>query len=243
LEKKPRGGDHTKRNNYGLTAEKLAGEYQGSPRTIESDATFAPAVDTLETEVSADLRDLALRRQRNGMVAIAKKRTVRSGKLVQERKVAPLPFMRRAGWKAFQVLEAIDILGKLPSEEHTTLNTFLDRPFLSPDEGLAVRCAHAHVEGIFPAWREKQRSVADPGKGLRCAALNAYGALVRTRPLPWECHSWPENVWGGSTRDPQPPSRERARACTRVYSSPAKSQRVSSHPSALLKKVTLALRS
>jgi len=37
---------------------------------------------------------------------------------------------------------------------------------------------------------------AEPGKGLRYAPMNAYGALDRTFPLPWGVIAWPENCGG-----------------------------------------------
>ena len=39
-------------------------------------------------------------------VSARKKQATKAGKLVQEHKVAPLPFMRRDGWKSYQLLEA-----------------------------------------------------------------------------------------------------------------------------------------
>jgi hypothetical protein len=47
-----------------------------------------------------------------------------------------------------------------------------------------------------PARLGEDRSGAEPGKGLRCAPMNAYGALARTHPLPWEVIAWPENCGG-----------------------------------------------
>jgi hypothetical protein len=65
------------------TAERLAEEYGVSPKTIERDAAFADAVDTLEDQVRADIRETVLKRQRNGSGAITKKQTVAAAKAVK----------------------------------------------------------------------------------------------------------------------------------------------------------------
>jgi hypothetical protein len=58
------------------THERLAEEYGVSPKTIERDGEFADAVDTLEAQVQADMRETVLKRQRHGTEAITKKQTV-----------------------------------------------------------------------------------------------------------------------------------------------------------------------
>jgi hypothetical protein len=102
-------------------AQKLAEEYGVGPATIKRDAEFAEAVDTLEQEVRADLREIALRRQRHGTGNTTKKQVTQAAKRVQERQVEPLPFMRREGWKPYHVLEAIEVLGDIPQADVPTL--------------------------------------------------------------------------------------------------------------------------
>jgi hypothetical protein len=123
----------------GVTSERLGAEYHVAPRTIKADGQFAEAVDTLEAQVRANIRETVLKRQERGKQHATKKQVTQAGKLVQEKKVEPLPFMRRDGWKPYHVLEAIEILGALPLDEHATLNTFLDQPFLPGDEGVVKR--------------------------------------------------------------------------------------------------------
>jgi ParB-like chromosome segregation protein Spo0J len=148
LEKRQDGGhgdQKSDRQNDAPIAEKLGEEYHVAPRTIERDGAFADALDTLENQVRADLREVVLKRQRNGTGKTTKKQATHAGKLMQERKVEPLPFMRREGWKPYYVLEAIEVLATFPQSEHAALNTFLDRPFLPADEGLKIlRNLHAH---------------------------------------------------------------------------------------------------
>lgn len=139
LEKKPQGGDHkSKYKNDTLIREKLAKEYAVSPPTITKDGDFATAVDTLEAQVRQDIRETILRRHDREQGKITKKQTIETGKLVQEQKVAPQPFMRREGWKPYQVLEAIEVLGELPTAEHAALNTLLDQPFIPAEDGLGM---------------------------------------------------------------------------------------------------------
>jgi hypothetical protein len=162
LEKKAEGRPEKRLENQdvsGRTVVRLAEEYHVSPSTIEADAKFADAVDVLEDQVRSDIREVVLKRQRNGTGKMTKKQATRAGKLVQERTVAPLPFMRREGWKPYQVLEAIEVLGTFPQPEHAALNTFLDRPFIPAEEGLEMlRNLYAHTaDQRHPPRRDQRR--------------------------------------------------------------------------------------
>lgn len=48
---------------------------------------------------------------------VTKKQVTAAGKAIKEQRVEPQPFMRRADWKEFQVIEAITLLDGLTSEE------------------------------------------------------------------------------------------------------------------------------
>jgi hypothetical protein len=84
-------------NAHPNKAEELAREYGVDEKTIRRDAEFAEAVDTLEEEVRQDLRQTVLKRKsRTDQTRTTKKQVVRAAKAVKERRVEPLPFMRRA---------------------------------------------------------------------------------------------------------------------------------------------------
>jgi hypothetical protein len=142
LEKRQDGGHGDQKsgaeNQRPKTDERLADEYNVAPSTIRADAEFADAVETLEDQVRADIRETILARQRNGTGTATKKQTVAAAKAVKARTVEPLPFMQRQGWKPYQVLEAIAILGTLPQREHVPLNDMLDEPFIPGEEGLRI---------------------------------------------------------------------------------------------------------
>jgi hypothetical protein len=139
LEKQSQGGDHkSKSKNDTLMREKLAQEYVVSPATITNDGQFATAVDTLETQVRQDIRDTILRRQDREQGKITKQQAMHTGKLVQEEKVTPQPFMQREGWKPYHVLHAIELLARIPPEHHPALNTLLDQPFTPATDGLTL---------------------------------------------------------------------------------------------------------
>jgi hypothetical protein len=94
----------------GETRALLAEEYGVGERTIRDDAQFAEAVDTLEEEVRQDIRKTVLKRKsREDKARITKRQAVKAGQAIKERRVEPLPFMRRADWKDHQVIEAIDL--------------------------------------------------------------------------------------------------------------------------------------
>jgi hypothetical protein len=65
------------------TRERLADEYGVAPSTISEDAAFANAVDTLDDQVRADIRETVLTRQRNGTGATTTKQTVAAAKAVK----------------------------------------------------------------------------------------------------------------------------------------------------------------
>lgn len=139
LEKQSQGGDHkSKSKNDTLMREKLAQEYVVSPATITNDAQFATAIDTLEAQVRQDIRDTILHRQDRDAGKITKQQAMLTGKLVQDAKVSPQPFMRREGWKPYQVLEAIELLAAIPQGEHAAVNHLLDGPFIPAANGLAI---------------------------------------------------------------------------------------------------------
>jgi hypothetical protein len=105
----------------GPTSKRLAAEYHVAPTTIERDGQFATAVDTLDAQVRADIRETVLARHARGKQQPTKKQVTHVGQLVQEEKVKPMPFMQRPGWKPYQVLQAIEILGTLPHEDHAII--------------------------------------------------------------------------------------------------------------------------
>ena len=132
------GDQKSEYKNYTPIREKLAKEYQVSSTTITNDGDFATAVDTLESQVRQDIRNTVLRRQDREQGKITKQQVTKTGKLVQEQTVAPQPFMRREGWKPYQVLEAIEVLESLPKDEHALVNILLDQPFIPGDDGLEI---------------------------------------------------------------------------------------------------------
>jgi hypothetical protein len=67
------------------TRERLADEYGVAPSTIQADAEFANAVDTLDAQVRADIRETVLKRQRNGTGTATKKQTMTAAKAVKAR--------------------------------------------------------------------------------------------------------------------------------------------------------------
>ena len=136
-----KGAGHGKPGNHSDTqkaSERLAEEYKVGAATIQRDGAFATAVDTLEAQVRQDIRDTVLRRQDRDTGKITKQQVAKTGKLVQEQTVTPQPFMRRDGWKPYQVLEAIEILATIPSEAHEAINRLLDQPFTPAIDGLGI---------------------------------------------------------------------------------------------------------
>jgi hypothetical protein len=98
------------------TAAALGQQYGVDEKTIRRDGEFAEAVDELEEKVRKDLREVVTKRKgRQGEARSSKGRVARAGKAVKERRVTPMPFMQRAEWKDYQVIEAID----LASQEKT----------------------------------------------------------------------------------------------------------------------------
>jgi hypothetical protein len=138
MEKTAGHGDRAARHNDGqVTADRLAAAYHVSPRTIERDGQFVEALETLEQQVRPDIRKTVLTRQARGVQQKATKRQVmKVGRLVQEQRVEPLPFMRRGEWEEYQVLEAIELLGELPKEEHVAVNVLLAEEDVSVEQAL-----------------------------------------------------------------------------------------------------------
>jgi hypothetical protein len=138
MEKTAGHGDRAARHNDGqVTAERLAATYHVSPRTIERDGQFVEALEALEQQVRPDIRETVLTRQPRGVKQKATKRQVmKVGRLVQEQRVEPLPFMRRGDWEAYQVLEAFECLGELPTEEHVAVNALVDGEDVSVEQAL-----------------------------------------------------------------------------------------------------------
>jgi hypothetical protein len=89
LEKRPDEGHGDQKsgdqNDLPTTAQRLGEEYGVGEATIKRDAAFADAVDTLEDQVRADIRETVLTRQRNGTGATTKKQTVAAAKAVKAR--------------------------------------------------------------------------------------------------------------------------------------------------------------
>jgi hypothetical protein len=54
-------------------------------------------VDILEEQVRQDIRETALKHQRNGTSTVTKKQVTKAAKAVQTKKVQALPFMKRDG--------------------------------------------------------------------------------------------------------------------------------------------------
>jgi hypothetical protein len=169
LEKKAEGRPGKLPHCEGETGQRLAQEYGVGRATIERDGEFAQAVDVLATNVSPDMRDAALKRQNGSAPRLTKKQVTQAGKLVQERTVEPLPFMRREGWKPHQLLEAIDHLAALPQDEHARIDALLNRPGLPPGDALTM-LANLHVRaieqrlhcyGLAESADPRERSLAD----------------------------------------------------------------------------------
>jgi hypothetical protein len=85
LEKKREGHPSEElHQNDGETAQRLAQEYGVGQATIERDADFAEAVDTLEEQVRQDIRQAMLKRKRRDDKArLTKKQTTRAGTAVK----------------------------------------------------------------------------------------------------------------------------------------------------------------
>jgi hypothetical protein len=172
LEKRQDGGhgqqEAVSENRTPPVRERLAEEYGVAPSTISADGEFADAVDTLEDQVRADIRETILKRQRRCAGAPTKKQTVTAAKAVKARTVEPLPFMQHQGWKPYQVLEAITILEALPQREHALLNDMLDEPFIPGEEGLGILrnlAAHTpaqrqHIYELWGSWDPRDKSLA-----------------------------------------------------------------------------------
>ncbi len=121
------------------TAQVLADEYQVGRATIVRDGQFAEAVDALETCVRQDIRQAVLKQQsREDQARLTKQQVIKAGKAVLERRVEPLPFMQRAHWKEYHVLEAIEYLGSIPKEEHGTIDRLLDQSGIPPRDALRM---------------------------------------------------------------------------------------------------------
>ena len=133
------------------TRERVSKEQGVAPSTIQADDAFVTALDTLEAEVRADIRDIVLKRQERGKQQATKKQVTHVGKLIKDEQVARLPFMERQGWKPYQLLQAIEILGTIPLEEHAAINRLLDGPFTPPEEGLQVL---TNLQAHTPAQRQ-----------------------------------------------------------------------------------------
>lgn len=143
----------------------LAGVSHGTVASVETildkgDASVIAATRAKDVSIAAalPLTDLpkpaqaaaldAARRDANGKKPTAlHTRAVVTRTLVADTPVEPLPFMQRANWKSYEVLEAVAILGSIPVAEHAALNTLLDVPFLPGKDGLAMlRNLRAHTE-------------------------------------------------------------------------------------------------
>jgi hypothetical protein len=154
LERGARGGDQKSNpENQGSTAQRLADEYQVSRDTIEKDAQFAEAVDTLEAQVRQDIRQSVLKRKsREDKARTTKEQVTKAGRAVKERRVEPLLFMRRADWKDHQVIEAIELLAdaKIAPAEQAQINALLDRPHIpdAPDRRRSPDAAPARCKGV-----------------------------------------------------------------------------------------------
>jgi hypothetical protein len=192
LEKKAHGGDRrseepSRQNDDLKTAERLSEEYGVSRDTIEQDAQFAEATDTLEAAVGKDIREMVLKRQKpKGQKRTTKGQVVKAGRAIKERRVTPMPFMRRAAWKDYQVIEAIDLIAeaKLPPEEQASLNALLDRPHIPAEEGIQI------IRNLVRAEPEQRRRIFalqasdDPRErslALTLAARKAPALLVHAR--------------------------------------------------------------
>jgi hypothetical protein len=105
--------------------------------------------------VRKDLRQVALEwKGREDKARSPKGRVTRAGKAVKERRVTPMPFMRRAEWKDHQVIEAIDLLqaAKISLEEQASINQLLDRPHIPAGEGLGML---RRLVELAPAGRQR----------------------------------------------------------------------------------------
>lgn len=141
LEKR-RDGGHGKQKavseNQTPLRDKLAKEYHVASSTISADGEFADAVDTLESQVRAEIRQVALKKNSPEEQRATKKQITTAGQAIKKQQVAPLPFMQRAQWATYQVLEGITLLASFPLPEHAALNTFLDQPHIKADDGLQM---------------------------------------------------------------------------------------------------------
>jgi len=141
LEKHPPGRPPKLRKTYDISdrpMDRLAQQYGVSAETIQNDGRFATAVDTLEAQVRQDIRATILHRKANSKERPSKEQVTHAATLIQKQTVEPQPFMRREGWKPYQVLEAIEVLGTLPVAEHHPLNALLDQPFIPAEDGLKM---------------------------------------------------------------------------------------------------------
>jgi hypothetical protein len=200
-------------------SKRLAKEYNVVPATIQADGQFASAIDTLEAQVRQDIRDTILQRQDREHGKITKQQAMHTGRLVQDAKVLPQPFMQREHWKPYHVLEAIDLLADLPQDEHAAVNRLLDGPFIPADDGLAIlRNLAAMPEGkrqrIYalhnhPAKREHDLALAlaaekapppDPQSQLAGALLAAVHQVQQRLRRNW-INVYPHEAWSDDLRD------------------------------------------
>jgi hypothetical protein len=115
LEKQSHGGERhaeeasSEKPNL-KTAQKLAKEYRVNAETIVTDGQFAEAVDTLDQQVRRDIKQAVMaRKSRDDKERVTKRQVTQAGQAVKEYRVEPQPFMLRAHWKEYQVIEAIDL--------------------------------------------------------------------------------------------------------------------------------------
>jgi hypothetical protein len=222
LEKRQDGGHGDQKSEdkkYPPIRERLAKEYQVSTTTIKNDAQFASAVDTLEAQVRQDIRETVLRRQDREQGKITKQQAMHTGKLVQDAKVLPQPFMRREHWKPYHLLEAIDLLADLPQAEHAAVNRLLDGPFIPADDGLAILknlaampeekrqsiyTLHSHPEkrehDLALALAAEKAPPPDPQSQLAGALLVALHQVQQRLRRNW-INVYPHEAWSDDLRD------------------------------------------
>lgn len=196
----------------GETHKRLAAEYHVSPTTITRDGEFAEAVDTLEEQVRTEIRDLALKKNSPTQQRATKKQVTTAGQAIKKRQVDPLPFMQRGQWATYQVLEGITLLTKFDKDEHGALNSFLDQPHITANDGLDMlrnlatftlqqrQQLYDKHQSPDPRDRDFVMHIAakkvpspDPQSGIVNKILGSLGDITKTHSL-WR-RQFPDEPW------------------------------------------------
>jgi hypothetical protein len=194
LEKRQDGGHGDQKsgdqNDLPTTAQRLGEEYGVGEATIKRDAAFANAVDTLEDQVRADIRETILKRQRKQYAAEV-------GRLFQKMRADPnAQNLDLSWWNEFW-----KSLGITEQTLRNWWNAFCQESgfSLTPSQALAI-----HKEQFF-AWLEEQNRKAAEEKARKSveerAAFCENARRVREcEPHRFLAHANRKNDWASAAQ-------------------------------------------